>query len=58
MLYINYFYNIELGFSFGNYEDSPNIHFVNSLCKRVGHFIIKRREFSNLSVNYVNHALM
>lgn len=58
MNYINYFFNMELGFSFGNYEDSPKIHFVEALFKRIGHFLIKRREFSNLSVNYVNQALM
>ena len=56
--YVNYFYNMELGFSFGNYEDSPKIHFVEQLMRRIGHFLIKRRELSNMNVNYVNQALM
>jgi glycerol-3-phosphate O-acyltransferase len=58
LLYVNYFFNMELGFSFGNYEDSPKIHFVEALFRRIGHFLIKRREYSNLSVNYVNQALI
>lgn len=57
LLYINYFLNMELGFSFGNYEDSPKVHFVDGLLRRMGHFLIKRHT-SNMSVNYVNQALM
>ena len=58
LLYINCFYNIELGFSFGNYEDSPKTKLVESICRRIGHLLIKREEVSNLNVNYVNQALM
>jgi hypothetical protein len=42
--YVNYFMNLELGFSFGNYEDSPKISFVESIFKRIGLFLIKRKD--------------
>jgi hypothetical protein len=42
LFYITYLMNLELGFQFGNYEDSPKIHFVESLLKRTGTFLIKR----------------
>ena len=36
--YVNFFYNLELGFTFGNYEDTPKIHFVDALMSRLGYF--------------------
>lgn len=42
--YVNYFMNLELGFSFGNYEDSPKIGFVESIFKKIGLFLIKRKD--------------
>ena len=36
MHYIQYFNDMELGFTFGNYEDSPKIGFVDRLLKRIG----------------------
>jgi len=36
--------NLELGFSFGNYEDSPKIGFVESIFKKIGLFLIKRKD--------------
>jgi len=42
--YINYFFDLELGFSFGNYEDKPKIHFVDNLLKGIGVLLIKRKE--------------
>lgn len=57
--YLNFHYNIEFGFTFGNYEDTPKIHFVEALLSRTGHFLTKRKDFSkNLCINYVNQALM
>ena len=68
MHYINYIADIELGFTFGNYEDSPKIGFVNRLLKRIGNIIIRRDPQTSLSsatskkidpnlTNYVNQAL-
>ena len=40
--FINYFSDLELGFTFGNYEDSPKIGFVDRLLKRIGTFLMRR----------------
>lgn len=69
MHYIQYHQDLELGFTFGNYEDSPKIGFVDKLLKRIGTILIKRYPKNSLSnVNtstqmdrdssgYVNQAL-
>lgn len=68
MHYINYYFDLELGFTFGNYEDSPKIGFVDRLLKRIGTILIRRDPQTSLSrftsnpidsnvLNYVNHAL-
>lgn len=66
MHYIQYWQNMELGFTFGNYEDSPKIGFVDRLLKRIGTILIRRNPRNSLSnvkhdsqidqdiVNYVN----
>ena len=57
--YVNFFYNLELGFTFGNYEDTPKIHFVDAMIRRLGYFLIKRKDFSkNMFINYINQALL
>jgi len=57
---------MELGFTFGNYEDSPKVTFVTRLLKRIGVILIRRNPKNSLSnvnhepeidqdiVNYVN----
>ena len=40
--YLNYLFDLELGFTFGNYEDSPKIGFVDRLLKRIGTILIRR----------------
>ena len=69
MHYIQYWQNMELGFTFGNYEDSPKIGFVDRLLKRIGTILIRRNPRNSLSnvkhdslidqdiVNYVNQSL-
>jgi glycerol-3-phosphate O-acyltransferase len=68
MHYINYFFDLELGFTFGNYEDSPKIGFVDRLLKRTGTILIRRDPQTSLSrsttnqldsnvMNYVNQTL-
>ena len=43
LFYLNYYTDLELGFTFGNYEDSPKIGFVERLLRRIGTFLIKRQ---------------
>lgn len=68
MHYISYFFDLELGFTFGNYEDSPKIGFVDRLLKRIGTILIRRDPQTSLSsattnrldsnvMNYVNQTL-
>lgn len=68
MHYINFFTDLELGFTFGNFEDSPKIGFVDRLLKRIGTFLIRRDPRNSLSsytskkidsdvMNYVNQSL-
>ena len=40
---------MELGFTFGNYEDSPKIGFVERLLKRIGTILIRRNPRNSLS---------
>ena len=47
--YIHHFHDMELGFTFGNYEDSPKIGFVDRLLKRIGTILIKRNPQHSLS---------
>jgi len=42
MHYIHHLQDIELGFTFGNYEDSPKIRFVDGFLKTTGTFLIRR----------------
>jgi len=68
MHYINFFADLELGFTFGNFEDSPKIGFVDRLLKRIGTLLIRRDPRNSLSamtskridsdvMNYVNQSL-
>jgi hypothetical protein len=54
--YANYISDIEMGFSFGYYNDSPKIKMIERLARRVGFFQLK----SNTSqrMNYVNQTLI
>ena len=68
--YIHYFSNLELGFTFGNYEDSPKVGFVDALIKRIGLILIRRDPRNSLSnktvearippeiMSYVNQSLL
>lgn len=66
--YITYHNNLELGFTFGNYEDSPKIGFVENLLKKLGTVLIRRDPKTSASrlttkiidpniMSYVNAAL-
>ena len=49
MHYVNFISDLELVFTFGNYEDSPKIAFVDRLLKRIGTFLIRRNPSNSLS---------
>jgi glycerol-3-phosphate O-acyltransferase len=66
--YLNFFADLNLGFTFGNYEDSPKIGFVERLLKRIGTILIRRNPQNSLAnatstridldvMNYVNQSL-
>lgn len=52
--YINYKYDIELGFTVGHYEDQPRIKFVEELLKRTGCLLMRRKEQQDMTISYVN----
>jgi len=56
--FINFNQDVEPGFTFGNFEDSPKIHFIDMLLRRIGCLLIKRREQNDMSINYVNQSLL
>jgi len=39
--YLNYITDLELGFTFGMYSDTPKINFVDRLLKRIGTILVK-----------------
>lgn len=54
MFYVNYFCNLEMGFSFYNNEDYPDVKFADYLYKKAGLILSKREDLQNLYINYVN----
>ena len=42
MFYLNYISDIEMGFTFGAYEDNPKAPIVDAFLRRIGHILIKR----------------
>ena len=51
--YINYYFGIESGFTFGNAEDTPKGGIEGS-----GYVFSKRNEDQSLQSNYINAALL
>ena len=49
MHYIHFLYDLELGFTFGNYEDSPKMALFDMLLRRIGTFLIRRNPLNSLS---------
>ena len=58
MFYVNYQAGMELGFSFGSYEDSTKIISIENFCKKIGHFLIKSRNSQDYNESYVSHGMM
>ena len=59
MHYLSYLKDLELGFTFGNDEDTPNSYVIQGILKRVG-YILQRRSVDKreLEISYVNQALL
>lgn len=66
--YIHFLKDFDLGFTFGNYEDSPKIPFVDNILKKIGTILIRRDPKTSTSrhtmklmdpnmMNYVNSSL-
>ena len=60
MFLVNYVSDLELGFSFGNYEDSPKAAVVESLLKRIGYFLLRRvqNDTTHPEHSYISQALI
>ena len=59
LYYLNYFCNLELGYSFGSYEDGPQMQSMKRLYNRIGHFLIKRKNSTDSeNMSYLSQALM
>jgi hypothetical protein len=54
--YLHYYFDMELGFTFGNYEDSPKIPWIDRLPKNSLSSATSKRIDIN-TMNYVNQSL-
>ena len=50
--YANYVSDIEFGFSFGYYNDSPKVKMIERLVRKIGYFML--RPNTDQQINYVN----
>ena len=51
LTFIQFHQNLELGFTFGNYEDTPQWDYINRFIKRLGLIQIKRDPRNSVSSN-------
>lgn len=45
--FINYISDLEFGFSFGYYQDTPKVKFVEMLLNRLGYCLLKKNNNQN-----------
>ena len=62
LFYINYFYDLDMGFLFGMREDIPTLRWVDRLSRRIGLIIMSQsgsppNSRDSIMKNYVNRAL-
>jgi len=50
---IAYLEDMEIGFTFSNYEDSAQVKLVERFMKRAGVFLLRRKQ-SNVNIHYLN----
>lgn len=39
--YVNYISDLEFGFSFGYYNDSPKVKIIETLARKIGYFMLR-----------------
>lgn len=49
---------IEIGFTFGNFEDTPRIEFYDRLIRSCGYITSRRKVGQSLQSNYINGAVL
>lgn len=49
-----------MGFTFGNYEDSPKAWFIDRILRNTGNFLLRRQENDKRhpEYSYINQALI
>ena len=52
--YINYIADLEFGFTFGYYHDTPKAKLLEMLISRLGYFLLRKNNNHNQHVNYIN----
>ena len=56
--WIQYLFDMEIGFTVGNFEDSPKIKIIDSMLTKMGILLMKRKDQHNMATNYVNYSLL
>ena len=51
---VNFNSDMELGFTFGHYEDTPKVILVEKILKSSGHLLIKRFDQNDININYIH----
>ena len=57
LMYVNCTQRIKLGFTFGNYEDTPRIRLIDAWLKSCGYIFSRRKNGQSLQSNYINSQL-
>lgn len=57
-VFINFSYNIDLPFTFGNMEDTPHIKLFDEWVGQTGYIFAKRSNGQNLQSHYINSTLL
>lgn len=56
--YVNNHYQMQVPFTFGNFEDTPRINLIDKWIKNSGYIMMRRGEKQSLQSHYVNQALL
>jgi hypothetical protein len=56
--YINYISDLEFGFTFAYYNDTPKVKLVEMLLSRLGYFLLRKNNNHNQHLNYINQSLI
>ena len=58
ILYTLAYYNIEIPFAVGNYEDTPRVNFLDICLRRIGYILAKRSREQSFQEKYVTQAVI